>query len=65
LTHREQRRSWGPDLEGDRPGEAVKAGPLMKSLEALLTAAKEMELSITGLSFRGLEGDDVILRVTL
>ena len=37
----------------------------MKSLEALLTAVKEMALAITGLSFRRPEGDDAILRVRL
>ena len=43
----------------------MKVGPLMKSLEALLTAVKEMALAIMRLFFRQLEGDDAILRVTL
>jgi len=38
---------------------------LMKSLEALLTAVKEMALAITGLSFCRLESDEAIVRVTL
>jgi len=65
LTYRERRGSWGAGLKGDRPGEEVKAGPLMKSSEALLTAVKEMALAITGLSFCRLESDEAILRVTL